>query len=403
MRSINLSENLITAWLRKFKEKQPLFLVGGSVRDFLLKREFKDYDFLLEGEVFTFVSRLQEKIGGKIVFNKRLLTATLKLKETTLDFASARKEYYGRPGALPLVTPASWQEDLKRRDFTINTMVLPLLEEGWGEVIDPLGGKEDLAHGLIRILHEQSFCDDPTRILRAIRYQNRLGFVMEQKTLQNLKRSWPYLKAVSPRRRLKEWQLLCAEETSEKTIQDIFILGGWPYFMGALSFEQKFWAEQSAFLQKDGFPKGLRPWYLYLLIFLAQEAKKLESISTSWGLYPQEKEGLQQTLALLSAPKQLKGLTWRHLGRRLKELPPEGIYYLFRQNPAWGENWESFYHKILTERMPVKGRDLLALGLEPGPEVGRLLQRLDECYRDNLFNTKKEGLELVSWLLKEEN
>ena len=403
MSSVNLPENSIVSLLRKEKRKEPLFLAGGSVRDFLLQRELKDYDFLLEGDVLSFVSRVKDKIKGNVVFNKRLLTATLKTNEIILDFTTARKEYYCRPGALPLVTPTSWQEDLKRRDFTINAMLIPLEEEGWGKIIDPLGGKDDLAHGIIRILHEQSFCDDPTRILRAIRYQNRLGFAIAKDTLQNLKQNWPYLKNVSPRRRLKEWQLLCAEEDVMKNMQDIFILGGWSCLMGELSFAQNLWTEQGLLIPQSGFPKTLRPWYLYLLTFLGKEPGKLENISTYWGLYPQEKEGLKQTILLLLEQKQFKGLKRRYLFRRLKELPLEGSYYLFRQNPSWGENWNSFSQEILAHKMPILGRDLLRLGLEPGPEIGRLLQRLEEGYQENLFNTKKEGLELAKRLLKEEN
>ncbi|MGI6588525.1 MAG: hypothetical protein ACOX2N_07130 [Peptococcia bacterium] len=402
MSSVNLPENLFIPWLRQGKGKKPLFLVGGSVRDFLLQREFKDYDFLLEGDCFSFVSRLKENIGGKVIFNRRLLTATLKTSGITLDFTTARKEHYSRPGALPQVVPTTWQEDLKRRDFTINTLVIPFLEEGWGKVIDLLGGKEDLEHGLIRVLHEQSFCDDPTRILRAIRYRNRLNFSLEKRTLQCLKQSWSYLQNVSSRRRLKEWQLLCAEEDVMKNIEDIFVLGGWSYFMGGLSFQQGLWKEQSALIGKDNFPQGLRPWYLYLLVFLAREPDKLDHISTYWGLYPQEKKGLKQTLILLSKRNQLKELKWRQLLAKLKELPPEGAYYFFQQSPSWGESWESFYHEILANKMPIQGRDLLHLGLKPGPEVGRLLRCLEEYYQENLFHTKKEGIKLAKRLVKEE-
>ncbi|HHY06082.1 MAG TPA: CCA tRNA nucleotidyltransferase [Clostridia bacterium] len=402
MSSVNLPENLIIAWLRQEKREKPLFLVGGSVRDFLLQREFKDYDFLLEGDCFLFVSRLKEQFGGKAVFNQRLLTATYKIKGLVFDFATARKEHYARPGILPQVRPTTWQEDLKRRDFTINTLVIPLLKEGWGKVINLLGGKEDLEHRLIRILHKQSFYDDPTRILRAIRYRNRFSFSLEKKTLQYLEQSWPYLQNVSPRRRFKEWQLLCAEEEVVKNIEDIFVLGGWSYFMGGLSFQQSLWEKENRAIAKDSFPKELRPWYLYLLIFLAREPEMLEQISAYWGLYPQEKKGLKQTLILLAKQNQFKRLKWRQLLTELKELPPEGTYYLFRQNPNWGENWESFYQEILANKMPLQGKDLFELGLKPGPEMGRLLRCLEKYYQEDLFQTPQEGLKLAKRLIKED-
>jgi tRNA nucleotidyltransferase (CCA-adding enzyme) len=395
-------DNLILYWIRKLKEEEPLFLVGGSVRDFLLQRAYRDYDFLLEGDVFSFVSRLKEKIGGKAVFNKRFLTATLKLKEITLDFASARKEHYSRPGSLPRVMPTSWQEDLKRRDFTINTLAIPLLKEGWGEIIDLCDGQKDLSQGLIRILHEQSFKDDPTRILRAIRYKNRLGFTIEKTTLERLKQSWPYLEKVSPRRRLKEWQLLCTEDTVEQSMKDIFDLGGWPYFTGGLLSVQQIKTWASWQLPKQ-LPKEICPWYYYLLLFLIKEQHQLAVISSYWGLYPQEKDGLKRILVLVQNQKQLDQLTRRQLLARIKELPSEGRYFLFRENPQWGESWDDFCQEIIANKMPVRGSDLLKLGIKQGPEVGKLLLRLEEFYRMHFFNTKKEGLELANRLLKGEN
>jgi len=393
----NLPENIIISTLRSLKREESVFLVGGSVRDFLLHREFLDYDFLLEGDVFTLVSRLKEIVGGKAFFNHRLMTATLKLNEITLDFARARKEAYYRPGVLPQVAPTSWWEDLKRRDFTINTLAIPLLTEGWGEVINLWDGKSDLSKRLIRILHEQSFRDDPTRILRAIRYKHRLGFTIEKETLLILRRSWQYLEMLSPRRRLKEWQLFCSEETVGNSIRDIFDLGGWHYFAGGLSAQGiKSWTTWSL-------PLDVRAWYFYLLLLLIKEQEKLTAISAYWGLYPQEIEGLKRILLLLQNQKQLNALTRRQLLGLIKELPLEGSYYLFMVNPQWGESWEDFRQEIVADKMPLQGRDLLKLGIKQGPEVGRLLWRLEEHYRKHNFDTKKEGLELANRLFKGEN
>jgi len=394
---VNLPKNIIISTIRSLIKEEPLFLIGGSVRDFLLHREFQDYDFLLEGDVFSFVSGLKEKVGGKAVFNKRLMTATLRVNEITLDFARARKESYYRPGALPQVIPTSWQEDLIRRDFTINTLAIPLLKDGWGEIVDLWDGQNDLSMGLIRILHERSFRDDPTRILRAIRYKNRLGFAIEKETLQILKRSWQYLEMVSPRRRLKEWQLLCEEETVEKSMRDIFNLDGWNYFTGGLS------AQESQTWNTWQLPKDVRPWYFYLLCYLNKEQDKLTAISSYWGLYPQEKEGIKRILVLLQNQKQLGKLTRRQLLGRIKELPLEGRYYLFMENPQWGESWEDFQQEINENKMPIQGRDLLKLGIKQGPEVGRLLLCLEELYQKHFFNTKIEGLELTNQLLKGED
>lgn len=403
MKNEDLSAKLFISKLRESIEQELLFLIGGSVRDYLLQREFQDYDFLLDGDLSAYVSRLKEKIGGKVIFNKRLMTVTFKLQDVTLDFARARKEYYSKPGVLPQVTPTCWQEDLKRRDFTINTLAVQLLKEGWGEVIDSWGGRKDLECGLIRILHEQSFRDDPTRTLRAIRYKNRLGFTIEKDSLALLQNSWPYLRMVSPRRRLKEWQLLCNEDTVCENIKDIFALGGWQSFMHSFSPEEDLWAEKKLLFPSKNVPKDLRPWFLYLLLLLVKEPEKLADIAEYWGLYSQEKESLEQTLILISTQKQLRRLKKRQLFSKLKELPLEASYYLFWQNPAWGDSWEDFYQELIFYKMPLQGRDLLEIGMKPGPDLGKLLQRLEECYQQNFFNSKEEGLKLVYRILKEEN
>jgi len=401
--SIILPENSIISKLRESIEQESLFLIGGSVRDLFLKREILDYDFLLEGDIFSYVSRLNEKIYGKVVLNKRLMTASVKIKNLMIDFAAARQEYYREPGDLPLVSPTCWQEDLKRRDFTINTLAVQLQKEGWGELIDLWGGRKDLQGGLIRILHEDSFRDDPTRILRAIRYKNRLGFIIEEATLGKLLKSWGYLERVSPRRRLKEWQVLCQEETVWPNIQDIYLLGGWTSFMSSISYKQEIWAEQGLSLDGENIPQGLRPWFYYLLILLVKEPDKLEDLAAYWGLYPLEKESLQQALDFIKDQQQREDLKWRQFISSLKALPLEASYYLFRQNPEWGDNWETFRQEILNYKMPIQGGDLLALGIKPGPEVGKFLQRLADYYQQNFFNSKKEGIELAIRLLKEEN
>jgi tRNA nucleotidyltransferase/poly(A) polymerase len=180
-------------------------------------------------------------------------------------------------------------------------------------------------------------------------------------------------------------------------MKDIWELGGWNYFTGGLSVQENMtWTTWQL-------PKEVRPWYFYLFLSLIKDKNKLAAISSYWGLYPQEKDGLEQILVLLQNQKLLGKLTRRQLLGRLKELPPEGRFYLFMENPHWGESWEVFHQEVNTNKMPVQGRDLLKLGIKQGPEVGQLLLRLEEFYQKHFFNTKKEGLELANQLLKGEN
>jgi tRNA nucleotidyltransferase (CCA-adding enzyme) len=162
--------------VREAAPEASVFLVGGAVRDLLLGRERADVDIVVEGDVDLLAAALGDEVRG----HDRFGTATVRLDGLSIDLARARAESYPYPGALPEVTPAAIDEDLARRDFTINAMALPL--HGEARLLDPHDGLDDLREGLLRILHPDSFVDDPTRALRAARYAARLGLRLEPGT-----------------------------------------------------------------------------------------------------------------------------------------------------------------------------------------------------------------------------
>jgi tRNA nucleotidyltransferase (CCA-adding enzyme) len=183
--------------------EEPVFLVGGAVRDLLLGRGRADIDLVVEGDA----SALAAKLGAESVEHERFGTAKARLDGHEIDIAAARTETYAQPGALPRVEPASLAEDLARRDFTINAMAIPL--RGEPELIDPHGGRDDLEAGLLRVLHPRSFADDPTRALRAARYAARFGFEPEPEAAALLREA--DLGTVSADRREAELLRLAAE------------------------------------------------------------------------------------------------------------------------------------------------------------------------------------------------
>ena len=164
------------ARLREAAAGAPIYLVGGAVRDLLLGRERLDLDVVVEGDAAAVAGRLD----GEPVEHERFATAKARLGAVEVDLAGARAETYPRPGALPEVSPADLERDLARRDFTINAMAISLAAEP--ELIDPHGGRADLDRGVLRVLHDRSFVDDPTRALRAARYAARFGFAVEPGT-----------------------------------------------------------------------------------------------------------------------------------------------------------------------------------------------------------------------------
>jgi tRNA nucleotidyltransferase (CCA-adding enzyme) len=158
------------------------WLVGGAVRDLLLGATSVDLDIAIEGDARDVARAVAARLGGAAVEHERFGTATVKAEGLTVDLASTRRETYAQPGALPDVEAAPLDDDLARRDFTINAMAASLARDRLGEVRDPHGGRADLEAGVIRVLHPGSFIDDPTRLLRAVRYESRLGFRMDPET-----------------------------------------------------------------------------------------------------------------------------------------------------------------------------------------------------------------------------
>ena len=160
----------------------PCFLVGGAVRDLLLGAESVDLDIAVEGDAEEVARRLAGRLGGEVRAHGRFGTATVRAGMLQVDLAGTRRESYSAPGALPDVEPATLDEDLGRRDFTINAMALSLSEEELGAIRDPHSGRDDLDARVVRVLHTRSFVDDPTRLLRAVRYATRFDFALDHET-----------------------------------------------------------------------------------------------------------------------------------------------------------------------------------------------------------------------------
>ncbi|MGC8879291.1 MAG: CBS domain-containing protein [Anaerolineae bacterium] len=235
-----------------------LYIVGGFVRDLLYRANsenhvpYPDIDLVVEGDAIRLARRLAQRYGGQVRSHQRfgtakwLLPSTLELpgeqgKDTpseepsprvvagelppALDFVTARMEFYEHPTALPEVERSSIKQDLHRRDFTINTLAICLSPERFGELLDFYGGEQDLRRGLIRVLHSLSFVEDPTRILRAVRLEQRLGFQIEARTLELLQGALDLLDRVSGERIFHELLLILREPEPERALSRLDALG----------------------------------------------------------------------------------------------------------------------------------------------------------------------------------
>jgi tRNA nucleotidyltransferase (CCA-adding enzyme) len=217
------------------QQSDSLFIVGGFVRDLLLGSPTLDIDLVVEGDAIRLAKHLAERYGGRVRSHRRfgtakwLLTnsnlADLESQISSLDFVTARIEFYERPSALPQIERSSVRQDLHRRDFTINTLAIQLDPDSYGELLDFYGGESDLQQGLIRVLHSLSFVEDPTRMLRAARLEQRLGFRLEARTEELLRNALDLLDTVSGERIYHELQLIFREPEPEHALLRLDDLG----------------------------------------------------------------------------------------------------------------------------------------------------------------------------------
>ena len=253
--------------------RMPAYLVGGYLRDLILGVKNFDLDIAIEGDGILFAQNLAQKLKSTLKIHPRFKTATLILSDgLKIDVATTRQENYPYPAALPEVSLGRLKEDLKRRDFTINAMAITLAGDKNQEIIDPFGGQVDLASGRIRILHNLSFKDDPTRILRAVRFSQRFNFKIEPKTLGLLKEAINdrCLAKVNSYRMRNELMLMLKEPHPFKPIKQLGDLGALSFINTKLKINKstqvlfKSIAKEIAWFVKN-FParRQLDTWLIY--------------------------------------------------------------------------------------------------------------------------------------------
>lgn len=396
--------------------RMPVYLVGGFVRDLLLGVKNLDLDFVVEADGIEFARKLSEKLKASIITHKRFGTATVILKNNLkVDIASARAECYPQPACLPEVKISSLKEDLKRRDFTVNAMALSLNSSNFAELIDYFRGRKDLKDKKIRILHDQSFIDDPTRILRAVRFETRYNFTIEPKTLRLLKSAArkKMLKLVEPQRIRDELLPLLKENQPLKPIKRLNKLAGFGFIDHRISLNNKVLTFLKAIEKQiawfhQRFPKRrqLDSWLMYLAGLLdSLNEDSLIKICNEFAFRKGEtkricslKEITKRKIKLLSQ-KNIKG---SEIFSILEPLSYETIllirakyknYYLL-------EHIKDFFEIYNGMRVCVSGKDLHKMGLVPGPGYREIfIKVLNEKLNSNI-KTKKEELALIRKLIR---
>jgi tRNA nucleotidyltransferase (CCA-adding enzyme) len=376
---------------------QRVYLVGGVVRDLLLGYPNFDLDLVVEGDAVKLAQQVAETSQAKLLAHHRFGTAKLRYENFTLDLATARKETYARPGALPAVTPGTLKDDLIRRDFSINAMAISLAANDYGELIDPYQGKNDLEHRLIRILHPGSFSDDATRILRGVRYEQRLGFELEAQTAQLLKRDIPMLDTISGDRIRHELELIFKEKQPALVIKRLGKIGVLPRISPSLKGDgwiaEKF--DKARRLKK---PTQLASLYFCLLVYSFSE-RDIEQLLARLNISAKLSRATRDTLRLKTRLHLLGNFS----------LKPSEIYYLLREyepvaiqaNALASESTTAQHHlqlfltKLRYVRTALDGEELKRLGIPAGPEMGKVLQILHKAKLDGEVRTRADEKKLA--------
>ncbi|MFC1962069.1 CCA tRNA nucleotidyltransferase [Chloroflexota bacterium] len=384
------------------KRGKRLYLVGGVVRDLLLGRRNEDIDLVLEGDAIGLARRLLGRRNGKVTEHHRFSTAKVQWAGWSVDVATARRETYSRPGALPKVKPGTMDDDLLRRDFTVNAMAVDLSSENYGALLDPYGGMDDLQRKQLRVLHERSFIDDATRIWRGMRYEQRLGFQFEAKTLNLLKRDINMLETISGDRIRHELELVLKEKCPGKVFHradELGVLGKIHPGLKASDWLTGKFDQARKISAPESVSSGL---YLALLAYHL-DSKEVKKLIVCLKFSKMLAQVLQDTISLKGRLKALEE----------PELKPSRIYALLcgYQLTAVTANQVAadstlvaghimrYLKKLRHVKPSLTGKDLELLGMPPGPQMKEILTKLRDARLNGKVKNRRGEEEMVRGLL----
>ncbi|MBI9051950.1 MAG: CBS domain-containing protein [Anaerolineaceae bacterium] len=416
-----------------YQNKIAAYIVGGFVRDLLLDRPSLDFDIVVEGDAINLARLLSSQYGGKIKTHARFGTAKWEIEKIkpqlvesilvnnsgdphnlpdSLDLITARTEFYTHPTALPTVERGSIKLDLHRRDFSINTLALRLDGRHYGELYDYWGGLNDLQQKRVRVLHSLSFVDDPTRMLRAIRFEQRFDFHIEDRTLELMNEALPILKQISGQRLRHEFDLIFSEQQPQKMMQrldelkllsaihrDLQWTGNLNEKLRHILFEDidAKWPLEPIL---DGLP--IRHSMAYLIWFLGQNTVKLQQIISRFRFPNQNGKTFMTTyrhMKILLEPTTMQPSTITSL---CDQIPLPAVYamrlFLSDERQASLDQYASTWRHI---KPGIDGHGLRERGISPGPIYKEILSQLKAAWIDGYIKSSADEARLLNELINQ--
>jgi tRNA nucleotidyltransferase (CCA-adding enzyme) len=357
--------------LRTFAPGYGVHLVGGAVRDLLLERPPRELDLVVEGDVDAAAARLE----GELTAHDRFGTARVRVDGCAFDLVRARAEVYAYPGALPDVRPGSLDEDLHRRDVTVNAMALAFD----GELRAVPGALEDLHAGVLRVLHDESFVDDPTRVWRVARYEARLRFTVEPRTRALAARADPA--TVSGDRLGAELRLALGEPAPPAAFTALRELN--PRYLPD-GFEPRPRALPAALALLP--PEGRRDLLTLAACTAGMDVRALLRWLDDMGFTAHERDLVAAASRFVTGAPLRAAHTGSEIARAARGAPIEAVAL------AGGENARRWIDDLRHVRLEIDGNDLLAAGIPEGPEIGERLQRALDRKLDGEIGGREQEL-----------
>ena len=389
--------NLCRELSETIAQVESVYVVGGVVRDLILGREPVDADISVVGDAGAFSGALAGRLGVARPTESEFLTFKITLGNTSegatsIDVVTARAETYPEPAALPDVVPSSIKDDLERRDFTVNSMGISLSDSDWGNLVDPVNGLGDIMRKRIRVLHDASFTDDPTRLFRAVRYAVRLDFSIDSTTKSLIDDSLGKVDRLSGARLRNEFELMLGEPKRVEILREAEDLG----LLAAIS-------------------PGLRIGSRSLEVMESGASTRFEDLLalSTFGLTQDEAEQVAQRfdgpemwtktirgnpeLADLVAVLDRSDIRRSEVAEILDSVPLQSIRAYIAAGPLLPrrDRLIEYIDKIRFERPEITGDDLIAAGIEEGPVIGQLIDIVRRARLDGQVKTKQEELDLA--------
>ncbi|MFH1239211.1 MAG: CBS domain-containing protein [bacterium] len=389
----------------------PVFIIGGFVRDLLLKVENFDVDIVVEGDGIIFARALGKKLRGEVKSHEKFGTAVVTLEDAfKIDIATARKEFYEFPAALPTVEYSSIKQDLYRRDFTINAMAIRLNPANFGELLDFFGGQKDLRQGNIKVLYNLSFVEDPTRIIRAIRFEQRYGFKMDSDTETFIRHalSLDLFDKLANQRVRDELILILSEDEPFKAVQRMNDFSILKYVHPSLkvtpALKNNFAAVNDTLflfgLHLLG--KKLERWFIYFLILTEKlSLDELNSMGERLKFTRKNIEHMvlakQKANLLVKSLSKAKNMPDSAVYRTVHEVPLEILIFVMTKsrNKLIKKRISHYLTKLNKVKIEINGDDLKKLGFKEGPEFKKILDSVLAAKLDRKISSREEELKFV--------